>query len=75
MGIPRENIFVVENGSVIEFKNGKVRIGERIPGGYIFVEGSSISEADPDVLREREQLAQAGVFFINLNIDKIRTVL
>ena len=53
-----------------ELEDGKVRVGERIPGGYIFVEGSSVSEADPDVLREREQLAQAGVFFINLNIDK-----
>lgn len=70
VGILPENIFVVENGSVIELENGKVHIGERIPGGYIFVEGSSVSEADPDVIREREQLAHSGVFFINLSIDK-----
>jgi ribonuclease J len=70
VGIPSENIFVVENGNVIELENGKVRIGERIPGGYIFVEGSNISEADPLVMREREQLAQSGIFVVNLSIDK-----
>ena len=47
VGIPAENIFVIENGNVIELEDGKVQIGERIPGGYIFVEGSNIGEADP----------------------------
>ena len=42
VGIPTENIFVIENGNVIVLEDGVVRIGERIPGGYIFVEGSNI---------------------------------
>lgn len=71
VGIPPEKIFVIENGNVIEIKDGVVQIGERIPGGYIFVEGSNISEADPVVMREREQLAQSGIFVVNLNIDKL----
>jgi ribonuclease J len=70
VGIPKENIFVVENGNVIELQDGKVRIGERIPGGYVVVEGSNIGEADPDVMREREQLARSGIFVVNLSIAK-----
>lgn len=70
VGIPSENIFVIENGTVVELEDGKVRIGERIPGGYIFVEGSNVGEADKAVIREREQLAHSGVFFVNLSLDK-----
>ena len=70
VGIPDENIFIVENGNVIELLNGKVTIGERIPGGYVVVEGSNIGEADQDVMREREQLARSGIFVVNLSIDK-----
>ena len=42
MGVPEENIAVVENGRIIEFSNGEMEIGERIPGGYIFVDGSRV---------------------------------
>jgi ribonuclease J len=70
VGIPSENIFVIENGQVVELENGKISLGERIPGGYVVVEGSNIGDADADVLREREQLAQSGILVINLSIDK-----
>ena len=70
IGIPSENIIVVENGQVLELQNGVVSLGERIPGGYVVVEGGSIGEADPDVMREHEQLARSGIFLVNLSIDK-----
>lgn len=70
MGIPKENIIVVENGQIVELKDGQLSLGERIPGGYVVVEGSSIGDADPDVMREREQLARSGVVIVNLGIDK-----
>ena len=45
MGIPQENIFVVENGNVIEGdKYGMRMTGERVPGGYVFVDGSGVGE-------------------------------
>lgn len=70
VGIPSANINVIENGQVVILENGKVSLGERIPGGYVIVEGSNISDADPDVLREREQLSRSGILVINLSIDK-----
>ncbi|GAB4494725.1 MAG: ribonuclease J [Anaerolineales bacterium] len=70
MGIPKEKIVVVENGQIVELEDGKLALGERIPGGYVVVEGGSIGDADPDVMREREQLARSGIFIVNLGIDK-----
>ncbi len=70
VGIPKDKIIVAENGQTVELENGELNLGERIPGGYVIVEGSSIGDADPDVMREREQLARSGIFVVNLSIDK-----
>jgi ribonuclease J len=70
VGVPKENILVVENGQIVELSNGKLKLGERIPGGYVFVEGENIGDADPELMREREMLAKSGIFLINLTIDK-----
>ena len=68
--LPKDKIIVAENGQIVELENGELNLGERIPGGYVIVEGTSIGDADPDVMREREQLARSGIFVINLSIDK-----
>ncbi len=70
VGIPEENIIVVENGQVVELSGSKVKLGERIPGGYIFVDGESIGDIDHGVMREREKLARSGILFIDISLDK-----
>jgi len=70
VGVPKENIVVVENGEVVELYDGKLSKGERIPGGYVFVDGQSIGDVDHGVMREREKLARSGIFLIDLNVDK-----
>ncbi len=67
---PTENVLVIENGEVIEFEDGKLEIKDRIPGDYVFVDGSRVGEIGPSVVREREQLAQDGVVLISLVLDK-----
>jgi ribonuclease J len=69
IGIPSERIAVVENGTVVEFKDGKMSIGERIPGGYVFVDGSGVGDVGPRVMREREALARDGFVIVHLNLD------
>jgi ribonuclease J len=61
MGIPDEYILTVENGTVLEFDSENATIGERLPGGYVFVAGSSVGDVGPAVLRDREALASNGV--------------
>jgi ribonuclease J len=70
VGIPEENIAVIENGQVIEFKDGAMRIAERVPGSYVYVDGTIVSGMDPDLMRERELLSQDGVIIISLVLDK-----
>ncbi len=62
LGIPRERIAVVENGYVLYFEDDCIRVGKRVPGGYVFVDGSWVGDAvGPAVIRDRETLAMAGV--------------
>jgi ribonuclease J len=69
IGIPSERIAVVENGTVVEFDDGKMSIGERIPGGYVFVDGSGVGDVGPRVMREREALARDGFVVVHLSLD------
>lgn len=69
VGIPQENIAVIENGQVLEFINGKMQLGERIPGGYVFVDGASVGDVGPSLVRERETLAQDGFVLVNIVLD------
>ena len=68
-GFNSDKVLVIENGQVIEFNNGELEIKDRIPGSYVFVDGSRVGEIGPSVVREREQLAQDGVMLISLVLD------
>jgi ribonuclease J len=70
VGIPAENIAVVENGNVLEFEDGQLQVGERIPGGYVYVDGSGVGDIGPSVMREREALAEDGFVVVNLRVNK-----
>ena len=69
LGIPTERIAVVENGTVIEFQDGKMEVGQRVPGGYVFVDGSGVGDIGPRVMREREALAREGFVVVHLTFD------
>jgi ribonuclease J len=69
VGIPEECVIVVENGQIVELSGGRLKLGERIPGGYVFVDGQSIGDVDYDIMREREKLARNGIFLIDISVD------
>ncbi|RLC87553.1 MAG: ribonuclease J [Chloroflexi bacterium] len=60
LGIPDENVAIVENGYPLTFDDGQLEIGERVPGGYVFVDGALVGEIGPAVMRERDELGQNG---------------
>jgi ribonuclease J len=70
LGIPGENIAVIENGRMVEFEDGQMRIGERLPGGYVFVDGAGVGDIGLSEVREREALARDGVVLVNLILDR-----
>jgi ribonuclease J len=71
VGLQEDKVLVVENGQVVELAGGNLRLGERIPGGYVFVDGESIGDIDSDIMRERGQLARNGILLIDLSLDKL----
>jgi ribonuclease J len=70
VGVPAENIAVIENGQVVEFEKGKMHLAERVPGSYVFVDGGGVGDIGPGIVREREALARDGLVLINLNMDR-----
>ena len=69
-GIPKENITVISNGTTVELDNRGVTVGERQPGGYVFVDGSGVGDVGRAVIRDREILAQDGFVLVSVNVDQ-----
>jgi len=70
LGMPSENIAVVENGTIIEFEDEMMRVSNRVPGGYVFVDGSRVGDVGPAVVRERETLSRDGFISVSVLVDK-----
>jgi ribonuclease J len=69
LGIPDERIAVVENGYQIEFEEDVMRVGERVAGEYVFVDGRGVGDIGPQVMRERESLARDGIVIVRMDIN------
>jgi ribonuclease J len=69
VGIAADNIAVVENGTVLELTPDSLSISGRVPGGYVYVDGSGVGDIGPQVLRERDRLASDGFVIVNLLVD------
>ena len=70
VGLALDNIFVIENGCSVEFGDGEARIGERVPGGYVYIDGSGVGDIGPDILREREILGRDGFLVAVVHRDR-----
>ena len=70
LGISEQNITVVENGTVLELDEHSLKVGDRIPGGYIFVQGSSVGDIGPAVIRDREVLSESGFVIVVVDTNK-----
>jgi ribonuclease J len=70
LGYDENRVAVIENGCTVELVDGTMRVGDRIPGGYVFVDGARVGEVGPSVMREREILARDGFVLVNLTLDR-----
>ncbi|MDP8900200.1 MAG: ribonuclease J [Actinomycetota bacterium] len=69
MGIPEENIFILENGNSLEFKNGEARRAENVAVGMFLVDAGAIADGSSSVMRERQQLSEDGMFIVVARIS------
>ena len=70
LGIPSQNVAVVENGTVLELDEHSLNVGERIPGGYIYVDGATVGDIGPAVMRDREKLSDSGFVVAISQVNK-----
>ncbi len=60
-GVPKENIFVLENGDELVLSSSGIRRGEGVQSGIIYVDGLSVGDTSQDVLDERTNLGSQGI--------------
>ncbi len=70
MGIPKKNIFIAENGQVLEFTANKGEKGSKVTAGRILIDGLGIGDVGNIVLRDRKQLSQDGILIVVMTINK-----
>ncbi len=70
-GVDKDNVIVIENGTTIELSKRGVAVGDRQPGGYVFVDGSGVGDVGRAVIRDREILARDGFMLVSVNVDHV----
>jgi ribonuclease J len=71
MGFRKDRTFVPDNGSIIKFTHQTAEVlKEKAPTNYIFVDGLGVGDVGEIVLRDRQMLAEDGMFVIVAIIDK-----
>ncbi|MFO7997324.1 MAG: ribonuclease J [Dehalococcoidia bacterium] len=69
MGIPRSNIFVLENGDVLELGQDSGKVVGKVRAGVVYVDGLITGELDDVVLQDRKSLSRDGVVVVTIAID------
>ncbi len=69
MGIPAENMVIINNGDVVELTQNSIRIADKVPSGLELVDSSRSGVVGARVLKERQQLAEEGVVTVAAAID------
>ena len=69
MGIPRENIFIANNGREIELNENEGKLTGTVPSGRVMVDGLGVGDVGNIVLRDRQHLSQDGLIVIVMTMD------
>ncbi|MCX4321788.1 MAG: ribonuclease J [Lachnospiraceae bacterium] len=69
LGIPKENIFMLQSGEVLEMDDNRAVITERVPVGAILVDGLGVGDVGNVVLRDRQHLAEDGIMIVVMALE------
>jgi ribonuclease J len=69
MGIPAENMVIIQNGDVIELTENSIRVSGKVAAGIELVDTSSSGMVSSKVLQERQRMASEGTVTIAAAID------
>ncbi|NMB35410.1 MAG: ribonuclease J, partial [Firmicutes bacterium] len=69
MGMKKENILIVDNGTVMEFSANLGKIVSSVPAEGVFVDGLGVGDVGNIVLRDRRVLSKDGIFIVVITVD------
>ena len=70
VGMPEENIFIAENGSVININEKSASITGKVTAGRVLIDGLGVGDVGNIVLRDRKQLSQDGILIVVVTLDR-----
>ncbi|MDC2864396.1 ribonuclease J [Bacillus sp. BP-3] len=70
VGVKKDNIYVINNGDVVDIRNQVAYQTRRIPAGNVYVDGLGIGDVGNIILRDRKQLAEDGMLVIVITLSK-----
>ena len=70
LGIPKDNIFILHPGDVLELDEKKAEISGHVPCGSILVDGLGVGDVGNIVLRDRQHLAEDGILIVVLTLER-----
>ena len=70
LGVPKENIFIAENGAVLEFTAESGAAVGKVNAGALLVDGLGVGDIGNIVMRDRRQLSQDGILIAVIAMDK-----
>ena len=69
LGIPKENVFMLASGDVLEMNEDNAGVTGRVPVGAILVDGLGVGDVGNVVLRDRQHLAEDGIMIVVVTLD------
>lgn len=70
MGVPAKNVFIMENGQVLELSSRSGRVSGKVPAGQVLIDGRGIGDVGTTVLKDRKQLSNDGIVIASIVIDR-----
>lgn len=70
LGIPKDHIFMMHSGDVLEVCNESAEIVDQVQAGAILVDGLGVGDVGNIVLRDRQHLAEDGILIVVLTLEK-----
>ena len=70
MGIPKDNVFVLNSGDVLELTAEKGEVIQKVPAGGILVDGLGVGDVGNIVLRDRQHLSENGLIIIVIALER-----
>ena len=71
LGIPKENVFILSSGDVLELDEESAVVTGKVPVGSILVDGLGVGDVGNIVLRDRQHLAEDGILIVVLALDGV----